>query len=258
MLANYFFIDGSALMAQIRQLQRAEPAYRNRKLCVRKFISYQITALQALHNRSYKRATFYFANGDDYNINEYLLLPDHSIPGSKRDIHFKYCGHKLKKSAEFDKFVEEKVPPKFQSRFSKSEKGIDIEMCCDALRLASASRLERLFILTNDSDFIPLCRTIKEFGANISIIHLSRSNPPNEELLREADTYDVVLSDGLDDMFHALPLEAEGLVEIGTLPIEAEIELSIEQRPQSEKPDTAPSDLITVAGLSPEKDDEPL
>jgi len=258
MLANYFFIDGSALMAQIRQLQRAEPAYRNRKLCVREFISYQLTALQALHNQSYKRATFYFANGDDSNINEYLLLPDHNVPGTIRDIHFKYCGHKLKKSAEFDKFVEEKVPSKFQSRFSKSEKGIDIEMCCDALRLASASRLERLFILTNDSDFIPLCRTIREFGANISIIHLSRSNPPNADLLREADTYDVVLSDGLDRMFHALPLEAEGQVELGTLPMEIETESFAEQKPESEKPDAAPSDLSNVAGLSQEEGDGPF
>jgi hypothetical protein len=117
MNANYFFIDGSALMAQIRQLQRAQPIYRNRKLCPRRFIDYQMLALEDLHGRSYKRATFYFANGDDANISEYLLLPDHNSPGIIRDIHFKFCGHKLKKSAEFDKFVEENVPQKFQSRF---------------------------------------------------------------------------------------------------------------------------------------------
>jgi uncharacterized LabA/DUF88 family protein len=238
MNANYFFIDGSALMAQIRQLQRAQPIYRNRKLCPR---------------RSYKRATFYFANGDDANISEYLLLPDHNSPGIIRDIHFKFCGHKLKKSAEFDKFVEENVPQKFQSRFSKSEKGIDIEMCCDALRLASAARLERLFILTNDGDFIPLCRTIKEFGANISIIHLSGSNPPNAELLREADSYDVVSAHGLERMFLPLPVDPELPLDPNAPPLEAITKPIAEQEPESEKPDAAPSDLSSVADPSQEE-----
>ncbi|UNC15904.1 NYN domain-containing protein [Acidiphilium multivorum] len=250
--ANYFFIDGSALMAQIRQLQRAEPTYRNRKLCVREFMQYQMHALPELHNHSYKRATFYFANGDDANINEYLLLPDHRIPGTIRDIQLKYCGHKLKKSAEFDKFVEENVPPKFHDRFSKSEKGIDIEMCCDALRLASANRLNRLFILTNDSDFIPLCRTIKEFGTNISILHLSCSNPPNTELLREADTYDVVSPNGLNRMFLSPPVPAEGRLHMKTSDASLKSEAIVDQAPESEKPDAAPSDLIAVADTSEE------
>ena len=249
--ANYFFIDGSALMAQIRQLQRAHPQFRKRRLCPQEFLAHQMRTNHDLHRGSYKRATFYFANGDDANINEYLVAPDHKLPGMIRDIHFKFCGHKLKKSAEFDKFVEESVPPKFQSRFSKSEKGIDIEMCCDALRLASAARLERLFVLTNDSDFIPLCRTIKEFGANISIIHLSSSNPPNAELLREADSYDIVPTDRLNQMFLPLPVDPE-------LPLNSEIQAEMDQAekdnaPQSDKPDAAPSDLNSVADPSVEE-----
>ena len=245
MNANYFFIDGSALMAQIRQLQRAQPLFRNRKLCPQKFIHYQMIYLTELHGGSYKRATFYFANGDNANINEYLVVPDHTVPGTIRDLYFKFCGHKLKKSAEFDKFVEEGVPLKFQGRFSKSEKGIDIEMCCDALRLASASRVERLFILTNDGDFMPLCRTLKEFGANISIIHLSTSNPPNADLLREADSYDVVPDALLDQMFTPHATDPE-------LPLSPESEqphenVLVDQAPQSEKPDAAPSDLNSVS-----------
>jgi len=254
MEANYFFIDGSALMAQVRQLQRARPAFKNRKLCPRNFLQFQMNSLRDLHGGSYKRATFYFANGDDANVNEYLLIPDHNAPGMIRDLHFKYCGHKLKKSAEFDKFVEDNVPTKFQSRFSKSEKGIDIEMCCDALRLASAARLERLFILTNDGDFIPLFRTIKEFGANISVIHLFNSNPPNAELLREADSFDIVPDEMLHHMFLPVPAaEPE-------LPFDPAHDLLItgepsaaDQAPQSEKPDAAPSDLSSVADPSVEE-----
>lgn len=253
MEANYFFIDGSALMAQVRQLQRAQPSFRNRKLCPRTFLEFQMKSLRDLHGGSYKRATFYFANGDDANINEYLITPEHSKPGMVRDLHFKFCGHKLKKSAEFDKFVEEQVPAKFQSRFSKSEKGIDIEMCCDALRLASAARLERLFILTNDGDFIPLCRTIKEFGANISVIHLSSSNPPNAELLREADSYDVVPDAMLHHMFLPLPAEPELPLDPAQDGLEVQEAAADDQAPQSEKPDAAPSDLDSVADPSVEE-----
>ena len=249
---NYFFIDGSALMAQIRQLGRAENKYKERKLCIKKFIEYQINNLSELHNNSYKRAIFYFVNGDDDNISQYLILPSYIVPGEIRDIHVKYCGHKLKKSNEFDRFVEEKVPRKFQNRFSKSEKGIDIEMCCDALRLASADRLDRLFILTNDSDFIPLCRTVKEFGVNISILHLSKSNPPNQELLREADTYDIVSAEGLDSMFLLQPGAAEGPRNLNTSYAHAETERIVKHEPESEKPDAEPSDLTPVAGHSQE------
>jgi hypothetical protein len=142
---NYFFIDGSALSAQIRYLWRSNPTFRNRKLCPRHFISYFVNALPELTGGSYKRATFYFPEGDQASVEEHLRMPDHGRPGEIRDLHFKFCGHKLKKSAEFDKFVEERVPQKFQGRFSKSEKGIDIEICCDALRLASGGSLERLF-----------------------------------------------------------------------------------------------------------------
>ncbi|WP_082898277.1 NYN domain-containing protein [Sphingomonas sanguinis] len=241
---NYFFIDGSALMAQIRQLQRAKPEFRNRKLCPKKFLNHQMKSLNDLHGGSYKRATFYFANGDDANIAEYLVSPEYAVPGIVRDLHFKFCGHKLKKSAEFGKFVEEIVPHKFQGRFSKSEKGIDIEMCCDALRLASASRIDRLFLLTNDGDFIPFCRTVKEFGANISIIHLSTSNPPNADLLREADSYDVVPDDLLDQMFTPPPVAPELPLEALNKPSEA---ASLDQGAQSEKPDAEPSDLSSVS-----------
>lgn len=241
MLSNYFFIDGSALTAQIRQLQRAKPEFRNRRLCPRAYLNYLMISLRALHENAYKRAIFYFPKGDESAIEDYLVIPDYVEPGAIRDINFKFCGHKLKKSGEFDKFVEESVPAKFQSRFSKSEKGIDIEMCCDALRLASQGRIERLFLFSNDGDFIPFCRTIKEFGANISILHLSSSNPPNGELLREADSYDIVHDAALDDLF--LPKPAAEAPVNHLAPIGGGEPAAPAPVIESEKPDAAPSDL---------------
>ncbi|GGZ05297.1 NYN domain-containing protein [Novosphingobium colocasiae] len=246
MNGNYFFIDGSALMAQIRQLQRAQPIFKNRKLCVHTFVNYQMRSLLDLHGGNYKRATFYFASGDEANVGEFFRSPEYATPGKVRDLQFKYCGHKLKKSAEFEKFVDELVPPKFHNRFQKSEKGVDIEICCDALKLASASRLERLFLLTNDGDFLPLFRAIKEFGANISLIHLTSSIPPNMDLVREADTYDVVSDLKLNEMF--FPQEFMDLALLSNDEKDKNRETELEVR--SEKPEAAPSDLDTVVDPS--------
>ncbi len=200
-MGNYFFIDGSALRAQIRFLQRVDASFVGRKLSAKRFVLYFMhEALPELHGRAYKRAIFYFPNGDETAAGEALDIPDPKEPGLIRDIHFKYCGSKLKKSTEFDTWVET-IPSKFQSRFAKSEKGIDIEMCCDALRLASAAKVDRLFLFTNDSDFIPFCRTVKEFGVNISILHLTNDYTPNFDLLQVADSYDVVAAEALQRIF---------------------------------------------------------
>jgi uncharacterized LabA/DUF88 family protein len=229
---NYFFIDGSALTAQIRQLRREDASFRNRRLCPRQLTSYLMRSLRDLHSGAYKRVTFYFPVGDEAAVEEYLVVPDHRKPGEVRDVHFKFCGQKLKKSAKFTEYVEKEVPNEYKDRFSKSEKGIDIEICCDAFKLAAASRLERLFLLTNDADFIPFCRTIKEYGANISIIHLSDTVNANISLLREADSYDVIPRSDLQDMF---------------LPVPEMPPPAIEPSASALKPEAAPSDLA-VAG----------
>ena len=205
MLANYFFIDGSALTAQIRQLRKGDRTFEDRKLDPKLFIAYFANAVTDLDARKYKRAIFYFPKGDEVAVEEYLAIPEAHRPGVVRDLHFKFCGQKLKGSTAFNKFVEEKVPRKWRDRFNKSEKGIDIEICCDALKLASASRIERLFLLTNDDDFAPLCRTLKEFGANVSLLHLSELVTPNNSLLAETDSYDVVPKVQLQRMFFPIP-----------------------------------------------------
>jgi uncharacterized LabA/DUF88 family protein len=107
---------------------------------------------------------------------------------------------KAKKSAALNAWVES-VPAEWRDRVSKSEKGVDIEICCDALKLASASRLDRLFFFSNDDDFLPMCRALKEFGANVSLIHLGDFISPNVSLVSETDSYDVVKKEALQNLF---------------------------------------------------------
>jgi uncharacterized LabA/DUF88 family protein len=178
-------------------------------LNAQEFIKYFVLKLgnpmrHNLFDGSFKRGVFYFPSGDT-GIGDYISMPDFNNPGEVKDIQFKYCGRKLRRSAPFEEFVLTKVPEKWRGRFSKSEKGIDTEMCCDALLLAATGKLDRLFLLTNDEDFIPLCKRIKELGANISLIHLHQTKDSLSSKLREeCDSYDVVEKNQINGLFTIL------------------------------------------------------
>ena len=71
--------------------------------------------------------------------------------------------------------------------------------------------MQRIFLLTNDDDFVPFCQAIRDFGVNISIVHLFDTGTPNLSLLKAADTYDTVSQPSLAELFVAPePTEAEG------------------------------------------------
>ena len=210
---NYYFIDGSALLAQIRTLWKKEEIFNWRRLDPLKFINHLQFSFPELGSANYKRAEFYFPIGEQ-NLETYLLLPQRTTPGLVRDVHFKYCGEKLERSTAYETWLET-VPSQWKDRCVKSEKGLDIEICCDALRLASLGKMDRLFFLTNDRDFIPLCKAIKDFGVNISLIHLSKFTNGNKLLIDECDSYDLLRPEYLDQVFEPspenLPKQTEGL-----------------------------------------------
>jgi len=116
-----------------------------------------------------------------------------------KDVSFKYCVRKTPGSSRYDEFVET-VPEEHRDRMPRSEKGVDIQICCDALQLAAASLIYRLFLLTNDFDFIPLCETLKCFGANISLMLLP-GRPVNSELVPACDSYYQVPDETVDFSF---------------------------------------------------------
>lgn len=204
---HFLFFDGSSLIAQIRQLQEQQGAYKGRLLDPVRLVDHfaRSWAMSDIMDEGFKRAVFYFADGDA-SVERFIQIPDRTRPGLVRDIEFKFCGAKLPRSNEFDEFIET-VPEKFRDRFSRTEKGVDIEICCDALQLAANGQLDRLFLLTNDSDFVPFCRKLKQFGVNISLLRLSTARPVNKDLADSCDSYDVVAEDALPRIFN-VPLEA--------------------------------------------------
>ena len=206
---NYFFVDGSNLIAEARAIQGAEPRFRDRRLLPLRIIDLFAETLYSLGARdlnssytgelAYRRAIFYFAR-DDAQVDKWILIPDRTTPDLIRDVEFKFCGKKLPRSVEYDEWVAKHVPDKFVDRCQKSEKGVDISICCDALTSAAARNLDRLILLTNDSDYIPLCETLKRFGSNVSLIQLSTCRAVNKDLVNACDSYHT-LRDHLDDIF---------------------------------------------------------
>jgi uncharacterized LabA/DUF88 family protein len=207
--ANFLFFDGSSLVAQIKQLQNARAEFKDNKLDVIRLVAGFVTAyeLRDVFGSGYKRAVFYFAAGDK-QIVQYLTLPDFKKPGLVRDIEIRYCGEKLPRSAKYEKFLTT-VPAEFLDRCQKSEKGVDIEICCDALQLAAAGHLGRAFLLTNDSDFVSLCRKLKEVGANISLLRLSDARPVNMKLAQACDSHDLFPERLLHHAFGISPATVE-------------------------------------------------
>jgi uncharacterized LabA/DUF88 family protein len=185
------FFDGSSLITQIRQLQGNDGRFKDRKLQPRELVMFFDDAVISDGlGTMYKRAVFYFAEGDS-QVEQFLDLPNRSAPGLVRDMEFRFCGRKIPSSTRYEKWLET-VPDEYRERCQRSEKGVDIEICCDALQLAAAKLMDRLLLLTNDSDFVPLCRTLKQLGANVSLIRLSESRRVNDRLAEACDTYDVL------------------------------------------------------------------
>jgi len=198
---HYFFFDGSALIAEIRALQESQGQFKGRRLRPLPLVNIFRGSgpLSQLIGQSYRRAVFYFANNDP-QVDKYIVIPDMRESGLVQDISFKWCGERLEVPAGYDEWYA-KQEPKFQQFCYKREKGVDVEICCDALQLAALRNLDRLVLLTNDSDFVPLCQKLKAFGSNVSLIHLSSSRSVNEALVKACDSYQVFPESHLDQVF---------------------------------------------------------
>jgi uncharacterized LabA/DUF88 family protein len=185
------FFDGSSLITQIRQLQGQGGRFKGHKLRPLDVVTYfdEAVITDGL-GTVYKRAVFYFVKNYS-QVEQFLELAGRTTPGLVRDVEFRFCGRKMSGSARYEEWLDT-VPDEFRERCRRSEKGVDIEICCDALHLAAAKLMDRLLLLTNDSDFVPLCRMLKQLGTNVSLIRLSEARPVNEELVEACDTYDVM------------------------------------------------------------------
>jgi len=198
---NYFFVDGSSLITDVIAIKKSEKELMPKKLDLIKLYQYFCgEEFDALHSGIYKRFVVYFVIHED-RINDNIIIPSFHKPGVVEDLQIKDCGKRIKGGSAIDNWISKHSPPNnVLDRLNKSEKAVDTQICCDALQLASYGRLDRLFIYTNDYDFVPLCQTLKSMGANISLFRL-REKAINKALVRECDSFSVVQVDKLSSLF---------------------------------------------------------
>lgn len=185
---NYFFIDGSCLLKDIERYNKKNRF--SKKLNLEWFIKYFHKNFSELHSWEYKRICLYFVEWE-LRVNKLINCPLKNKPHSL-DFEIIYCWEKIKWSKKIDGWLNKKNAPDYVlERLNKTEKWVDVQICCDWLFLAWLWKLDRLFLYTNDSDYIPFCKTIKYFWCNISLFKIS-DDKLNKDLAEVVDTFSTI------------------------------------------------------------------
>ena len=82
------------------------------------------------------------------------------------------------------------------------QKGVDTLIVIDALRLAMSGQIDRLVVVTGDSDLAPLLATVRDMGVEVELVY-DPDTPVHPDLLEAADEcteiddalFDAVLQD---------------------------------------------------------------
>ena len=188
---NYFFVDGSSFLSDVKNTRIKLKIDASKKFDILKFVKYFSQNFSEYHSNSYRRFVFYFVTNDE-RVKKILKLPDFSQPTEVGDIHIQYCGRKIRQTKRATEWLDKKLAPAYViENLYKSEKAVDTQICCDALQLAATSNLERLFLYTNDFDFTPLCKTLRQLGSNINLFRLQQDKV-NKDLASECDAFHVM------------------------------------------------------------------
>ena len=197
----YFFVDGSSLLGDINRLRQKNKNFRGHKLDAKKFYEHFVGgSYSQFVGGGYKRFAIYFVTGEN-RIKDYLVIPSFRTPNFIEDFHITYVGKKVAGANKVQTWLDSRNSPQYvMDRFNKSEKAVDTKICCDALQLAANNRLERLFLYTNDFDFMPLLDTLKSMGCNVSLMRLL-SQETNAALVENADSFCVPSKSQVERLF---------------------------------------------------------
>jgi uncharacterized LabA/DUF88 family protein len=189
---NYFFVDGASLLMDLVKEKNKRNLSPDLQLNLAHFSSYFTSRrFERYHSNSSRRFVFYFVQDNEW-LRKHVVLPDYTVPNEVDDLRIEFCGKVVKQNKKADDWLKEKGAPQYVlDGFNKSEKAVDTQICCDALQLAATGKLDRLFLYTNDYDFAPLCKALRQLGSNINLMRLS-ADSVNEALAKECDALNVI------------------------------------------------------------------
>ncbi|TAH33194.1 NYN domain-containing protein [Candidatus Saccharibacteria bacterium] len=197
---GYFYVDGSFLFASIERVKRAHTELKDSKLNISE-LSGELSQLFNSNISQSIRVNFYFRKADP-RIKTMLTIPSiHNAPGHWRIIE---CGTNLKGQKILPSEVIDTLPAEYRDTFPRAEKGVDMELACDALLLAAGGKVNSFVFVINDRDYIPLLQSIQRLGANTYIAGLDIRQKVQDDLLKFADRY-LTLESNLNRIFDYEP-----------------------------------------------------
>jgi uncharacterized LabA/DUF88 family protein len=191
----YSLIDGSHLFASISELWRTKQEYKDLKIDI-SILSYFLLQTWRRYLGSHVRDIYYFKKQDS-RLTKMLYIPDTRTPNQKDHWQIKECGQSITSIPDEEL---QKLDPKYRDQFRRAEKGLDIQLACDAMSLVTSGRATNLVFLVNDRDFVPLFEAIQRVGANTYLTALHSSLHIAKELADLADKY-LTLDDNLNAIF---------------------------------------------------------
>lgn len=82
-----------------------------------------------------------------------------------------------------------RIPEKYRDYIHRAEKGLDMQLSCDALTLVANKTASCIGLYINDRDYIPFIKSIKNLGANVYLTCLSSKYPIQEKLCDISDKF---------------------------------------------------------------------
>ena len=117
---NYFFVDGSVLLADVRKARIDLAIPETSLFSLERFAKF-FTGLsfRQFHGGSYRRFVFYFVK-DDSRL-RLFKIPDFTKPGAVSDLRVEYCGKRIQQFQQARTWLEDKLCAGVRSRMSLSE-----------------------------------------------------------------------------------------------------------------------------------------
>jgi uncharacterized LabA/DUF88 family protein len=197
------FIDGSHLFASIGQVWRDRPELKDHKLKVNVFTDV-LSTIWSSNTGPLIRTIYYFKKGDT-RLKTMLEIPSASSPNLKSHWQINECAQSVSAIPETE---ISKLDPKYHDQFHKAEKGLDMELACDALQFVATGRIDAVVLLVNDRDYIPLFKAVQRLGANTYLTAIDSKQPIQKDLAEIADSYRT-LDGNLNAIFGYTPPPAE-------------------------------------------------
>jgi len=192
-------VDGSHLFASISRVWRDHEELKGRKLKIDVFTQV-IHQFWTPYTGPTIRSIYYFKKGDA-RLKTMLDIPSSRSPDQKSHWQINECAQSVTSIPDTE---IQKLDPKYHDLFHKAEKGLDMELACDALQLVADRRIDSVGFLVNDRDYIPLFKALQRLGANTYITGLDAKHPIQKDLVDLADLYHTFESN-LNNFFDYTP-----------------------------------------------------